>query len=98
MDPPKLPLLVLISGKPGAGKSTLAQCLAAEDAHWLPLIVVAVAPMFAQRFNPKTAGTDAHAVTSPDNPGTRYLDRWFTVCGQEYPSVYAGPAVWTDAL
>jgi predicted kinase len=31
-------LLVIISGKPGAGKSTLARRLAAEDALWLPLV------------------------------------------------------------
>lgn len=33
-----LPLFVAVSGKPGAGKSTLARRLAAEDALWLPLV------------------------------------------------------------
>ncbi len=37
MDTQRLPLLILVSGKPGAGKSTLARRLAAEDALWLPL-------------------------------------------------------------
>jgi len=35
---PRLPLLVLISGNPSAGKSTLARQLAAEGALWLPLV------------------------------------------------------------
>lgn len=38
MDTQRLPLLILVSGKPGAGKSTLARRLAAEDALWLPLV------------------------------------------------------------
>ena len=38
MDVQPLPLLILVSGKPGAGKSTLPRQLAAEEALWLPLV------------------------------------------------------------
>lgn len=38
MDVQPLPLLILVSGKPGAGKSTLPRQLAAEEAFWLPLV------------------------------------------------------------
>lgn len=58
------PLLVLVSGKPGSGKTTLARRLATEDALWLPQI--SCDPIRVGMM--ETQGTANDATGSPTSP------------------------------
>lgn len=76
----ELPILVLISGNPGAGKSTLARHLAAEGALWLPL--VACNPL---RNGIRTTLTERGSIAAA-RPGKEAVDLFYdtiTFCWHE---------------